>query len=424
MIRLFDEPWSSIELRHVEAFLADAGEEGVTWEAKADDDEERKPPVGQDPGRLRPATVRKAVSGLANQLGGYLIAGARWDKKAKEWTLPGIVVPDPEPELWLGKIISGLNPVPRFDPRAWTRPDGRVIAVVQVNPVDEPPCMTPQGHVYERVSGETIRVTDPTLLDTLIRRGRQARERSESFADRAALRALDAIGWKFERTVGLSIAVAPIGRTTDDIGSRLFTQEFTRALVKSLWAFFESGPYSQPDNMERRTQQDGFTALAHFDGRRVRHAHGRETTRARTTWIVQATWDGAVAASVNFSEQALIDGFSAPERMMLVAWHQLDALAQSLGGYGPAHLSVLVHAAQEKIAGTPILIDDAAGTAPPPPPDGTLYHGLPERTKLGRQVPIGAPDQDVVVSLHRELQRASGIESYEPESIEVEQDGS
>ena len=61
---------------------------------------------------------------------------------------------------------------------------------------DEPPCMTPQGHVYERVSGETIRVTDPGLLDALIRRGRHARERSEAFADRAALRALEAIQWK------------------------------------------------------------------------------------------------------------------------------------------------------------------------------------------------------------------------------------
>lgn len=414
MINLFGLPWPSVELHHVEAFLADAGEEGVTWEAKADDDEERKPPDGQEPGKLRPATVRKAVSGLANQLGGYLIAGARWDKKAKKWMLPGIVVPDPEPELWLGKIIRGLNPTPRFDARAWLRPDGRVIAVVQVDPVDEPPCMTPQGHVYERVSGETIRVTDPTLLDALIRRGRQARELSETFADRAAQRALDAIRWKFERTAGLSIAVAPIGRETDDIGSRLFTPEFTGALVKSLWAFFQSGQYSQPDNMERWTQQDAFTALAHFHSRRVLHVEGRATTQARITWLVQATWDGAVAASATFSEQAMIGGFSAPERVILPAWQQLDGLAQLLGGYGPAHLSVLVHAAQEKIAGTPILIDDAAGTAPPPPPDGTLYRGLPERTKLGRSIMIGDPDQDVLVSLHRELQRAGGIESYEP----------
>lgn len=414
MINLFGEPWPAVELGHVEAFLADAGEEGVTWEAKADEDEERKPSGGEQPGRLRPTTIRKAVSGLANQLGGYLIAGARWEKKAKKWTLPGIVVPDAEPELWLGKTIRGLNPVPRFDPRAWTRDDGRVIAVVQVDPVDEPPCMTPQGHVYERVSGETIRVTDPALLDALIRRGRQARERSETFADRAALRALDAIRWKFQRTVGLSIALAPIGRETDDIGSRLFTPEFTGALSKSLRAFCQTGPYSQPDDMERWTQQDAFTAFAHFHDRRELHADGSATPRARTTWLIQATWDGAVAACVTISERAMIGGLSAPERVILPAWQELDALAQRLGGYGPAHLSALAHAAQENIAGTPILIGDAAGAAPPPPPDGTLYRGLPERTKLGRSVTLGQPDQEILVSLHRELQRAGGIESYEP----------
>jgi len=35
---LFGVPWESLTLDGVRAFLADAGDEGVTWEAKADED--------------------------------------------------------------------------------------------------------------------------------------------------------------------------------------------------------------------------------------------------------------------------------------------------------------------------------------------------------------------------------------------------
>jgi hypothetical protein len=49
MIELFSVPWSQVELEHVRAFLDDAGEEGVTWEAKADDDR----------GRLRGDSIRR-----------------------------------------------------------------------------------------------------------------------------------------------------------------------------------------------------------------------------------------------------------------------------------------------------------------------------------------------------------------------------
>jgi hypothetical protein len=94
---LFGVDFENLDLAHVEAFLAEAGEEGVTWEAKADDDDERKRPGGEAPGRLKPRTIQKAASGIANQIGGFLILGARWDKAAKRWRLPGIVVDDAEP---------------------------------------------------------------------------------------------------------------------------------------------------------------------------------------------------------------------------------------------------------------------------------------------------------------------------------------
>ena len=176
MFELFRVPWSRVELKDVRAFLDEAqDDEGVTWEAKADDDDERKRPEGEEPGRLHPRTLHKAVSALSNQLGGFLILGARWDKKARRWRLPAFVSPEPEAKTWLSNVLGNLHPVPRFDVRAWHLDGDRWVAVIQVEPLDEPPCMTPQGHIYERVSGKSERVTDPALLDRLIRRGRERR---------------------------------------------------------------------------------------------------------------------------------------------------------------------------------------------------------------------------------------------------------
>jgi hypothetical protein len=68
----FDVSWDDLSLAHVERFLADAGDEGINWEAKAE-----QPDAGGGAGRrLRVESVRKAVCGFANQLGGVLILGA------------------------------------------------------------------------------------------------------------------------------------------------------------------------------------------------------------------------------------------------------------------------------------------------------------------------------------------------------------
>ena len=59
---VFSVDWADVELEHVEAFLAEAREEGLVWEAKGD--------------TVHPRAVTKAVAGFANSQGGYLIVGA------------------------------------------------------------------------------------------------------------------------------------------------------------------------------------------------------------------------------------------------------------------------------------------------------------------------------------------------------------
>jgi hypothetical protein len=402
MFDLFPSPWTSIELDDVRAFLADAGEEGVTWEAKADD----------DAGRLRPDSIRKAACGLANQIGGYLILGARWDKRSKRWDLPGIAAPDDEPRLWLGKVLRRLNPEPRCDPRVWTLDDERIVAVVQVEPVDEAPCMTPQGRVYERVSGETLPVEDPALLDRLFRRGQAARDRAQQFADHAARRALDAPRWRDERSLGVAVALTSIGRETDDITSRLAVPTFRKAIVEALWRLIGN---QQPDDIQTWWQQDAFTVFAHYTPKRVFDLQGDASVR-RSTWLVQASWDGAVAVSGTFSDLAVED-LSAMNEVVRPGWNECATLIDRLGGYGPARLTVGVHATQPaRIAVPGVLLKSPP---PKPPPRGTPYAGLPEETWIRRPVRVAEPDEEVLDGIARELQRAAGIESLEPEEPDL-----
>jgi hypothetical protein len=418
MLELFETPWEDLDADGVRDFLESAGEEGVTWEAKA----------GDEKGRLHPDSLRKAVCGLANRIGGYVLVGAKWNKAEKRWELPGITPPDEEPELWIGKVVRGLTPAPRFEPKAWTLDDGRVVAVVWVEPVDEPACMTPKGAVFERVSGETLPVTDPARLDALFRGGQQARERAEQFADRAAARALDAPGWQSERTVAISVALAPIGRETDDISSRLFVPSFREFIVKALWDYFTAGfglgivNFSpQPDDIRASPEQDALTIRAHFSEGRVLRSDRSVQHQSRSTWLLQATWDGAVAAGAIFSESA-VDMLSGFDQVVMPGWQQIVPLVQRLGGYGPAQLTVGLYAAQDRSNDPVTKLQVEHGMEPPPaptPPNHTLYAKLQRErereTWIRRWVNVDEPDAAMLGSIQREVQRAAGIESHEPE---------
>src|SRR3954447_23785153 len=114
MIPLLSKSRADPQLAAGDAVFVDGGDEGATWEPKADDER----------GRLRPESVRKAANGLANRVGGYVIIGATRDKKTREWTVPGIESLDDEPELWIGKVLRRLSPVPRFVTKVWHRDDG------------------------------------------------------------------------------------------------------------------------------------------------------------------------------------------------------------------------------------------------------------------------------------------------------------
>jgi hypothetical protein len=196
-----------------------------------------------------------------------------------------------------------------------------------------------------------------------------------------------------------------------------------------MWDFFRAGrgavgQFVQPSNIETWPQQDAFTVLAHFDEGLVVLPDQGAQRQARSTWLLQATWDGAAAAAAIFSPPAVanLSGF---DQVVLPGWHEVVPLVGRLGGYGPAQLTVGVYAAQVPADGDDELdLQHAVEAATaldrpeaPVPPRHTLYSRLPEHTWVRRWVSVAEPSSDMLGSLQREVQRAAGSESWEPEDV-------
>jgi hypothetical protein len=393
---LFDVDWDRLEQPHVERFLAEAGEEGVTWEAKG----------GSETGEIpRPESIRKAACGLANQAGGYLIVGAT--RAEGKWQLDGIPRPASEPALWLGQILRGLQPVPRFDVLGpFDVGDEKVALVARIDAVVIPPCMTPQGRIYERVSGETLPVVDPELLDRLFRRGKHARSQAEQFARLAAGEAISLPMWPQDRSVSICVGLASVGRETDDIASRLFTAQMYELLKARIWEFYGDG---QPDEIFVRPTQDSYVARA--ESPRNEHWNGADVVGVyRSCCFIRAKWDGSVAAGL-WSADEFEPGFMDIEPTITKCWERAAEIVEQLGGYGSAYLTVHVEVAKSN---KEELFLEGVRVAGRPPPRAMIYASTPGQFTMGRLLDRIEPDESVVNSLGRELLRAGGERADEP----------
>jgi hypothetical protein len=163
MDSIFGPPLPELTLEHLERFFSAADREPLLWEAK---------------GKVEPhpGTIRKHVCGFGNRLGGWLIIGAQWGEN--KWVVDGVDFNDAEPERWIGDAIQSLRSAPLYDVNVIDAAGKKKVAVVEVEPVAVPPCMTPTGTVYQRVSGKTVAVTEPLVLLELTQRGEELRQRA------------------------------------------------------------------------------------------------------------------------------------------------------------------------------------------------------------------------------------------------------
>lgn len=394
-------PWKEISLESIARFLDQADEEGVTWEAKADDDQGAAAAQGREPGKLTTRTIRRAVCGLANQMGGLIILGARGGR-GKPWTVCGFTPREPEVKSWLERLIrDGLQPSPRIEVCTWSI-EGGTVAAILVAPVAEPPCMTSDGNIYERVSGDTVRVGDPLQLARLSERGSRARTTAEARSGRIGDRVAHAIAGDVP-AVSAVMSLSPIGRVSDDMASLLFRPDLHDRMR---FAVAELACRAQPMSVTPRGM--------HTQSSMVVEAQDDSTS----WWRVEADWTGSVAIGVGLKVAAL-GSFSIIESVVTAGWAATGRTVAELGGFGPACLTLRVErAVNEAGIGDPDStlhhwVTPWSPGAPVPSP-ASFFGGLPPIVKIRRWPSVDAElDDAIVASIHRELGRAAGQTMYE-----------
>jgi Putative DNA-binding domain len=360
--RPFDTDWQDLTVEHIERFLATAGDEGLTWEAKGNCEPHRD-------------SIRKAVCGFANAVGGYLIIGA--ERTENGWRLPGVTFRHEEPNTWLASIVAngGVTPIPRFDVKVFDREDGRRAAVVAVEPVDAAPCITASGIVYQRVSGQTFPVTDQRVLADLIQQGAAARYNAEETALRAAKRLL---GEPAILEPGESLFAAGLSAISGptDKAAVLFSEEFSKSFGAVVTERL------QPDRVVRYSTHGSI----HQDCLKAWPA-SREFGQAMTA---AAFWDGSVAVvqSVRGNELHIPTLAGNIGR----SWKALAEIARQLENRGEAHLAVLVNSDHPAIA--------------------QIGSDIP-RYPIQRWTEVREPTRDELASVERELERGFGHEQWE-----------
>jgi hypothetical protein len=389
MSTIFGVPWSELRLKHVAAYLEQADDEPLLWEAKGT--------------KLDPKEVRRQVCAFANgHEVGYLILGADRDSApdAPKWRLDGVEFPD-EPRTWIAEIVGdpegGVRPRPDFDVAAWEAANGHV-AVVRVTPTSTPPCVA-NGTVYERLPGKTQTVRDPLILAGLFARGDEARKRAQAFANRAARTVMDALGGEagsFRRPwtpidqaadkdttaddaahVRFAVGVAATG-TAPNVAGRLFRDEF----ATEIWTQLRDRPTGLPVNFGRPPDPVDVSQEA-LTWRHELHGHVDSIT------VVRAAWDGSAAVGQKLATEDVYPD-SLAEQQMAPQWCLADQLVQRLGGFGDLYITVLV--------------------------EGGRFPRRKERVAIVmRRGPVlPGVDDEHVASLGRELMRALGHLAPEP----------
>lgn len=368
---LFGVPWDDLTLEQLVAFLAQAEPEPLVWGAKGTE--------------LDPHAIRRAAGAFANsEEGGCLILGAAENKREsreRRWSVHGVDFKG-EATTWIGQVIAdGLRPVPAFDVRTLELDDGRIVAVVWVPPVLTPPCIV-RGTVFERMPGRTIAVSDPVRLHAMYSAGRAAQDAARTAAralcDEVTARQLEIASWG---TPLATLGLRHVG-VAEDVQRRLFSEAFADRFEQEAQGFAREGMLAPTSRL--RMQQQGLTMWAEQRG-------------TRDQWFARVRWDGS--AALGYARRgARIEYPETTAGWLLSMWRTAHGWARELGGTGTYYVSMRV-----------------AGKEYPPYVDQELRADDLVHITRGPLSSEPEADDDEARYLQRELQRASGQPTWEPQ---------
>lgn len=373
----------------------------MIWEAKGDPPPEKVEKAGER--RIRSQHIQTPVCALANQVGGTLIVGATRDKTSKQWSLPGVVPPNDEMKSWVERAVNQVRPTPRHRVHTIDLESGNVVVLVEVERETNTPCMTASGEVYERVSSESVKVTDPTRLAALMERGRAAIKSAELLAQRSA----EALEGEREAMARCTIWVTLVIAATEyqpDISSRLFATDMRDQLARisadRLWSH----------TIDR--------ALSGGYDNRQEWCDWRSIGYHRSCRIV-ARWDGSVAVREGFDSDALRDHDEFSPKSIGRAWGTALETVELLGGAGLARVHITVEAREESDQDG--WWEEGNGTRYPEPVSLIpAWKRLPPLTTIRREAEMREPTEDELKSVFREIRRSAGFSDPEPTTLGAE----
>jgi hypothetical protein len=377
MESIFGEPFESLEPKHVEGFLAGESGEGLIWEGK-----------GTAPLTKLKSQIYEGVCGLGNQLGGFLLVGAEFDKKAGTWSFPGVENDCKEDAHdWIARVIQGnLVEPPPFRVRRWILPEGRLAAAVNVQQTAIPPIMTKGGVVWLRVVGETRKVIEPVVLADLIRKGEAAR----AAAEEKALKVVQHVQLPGE-LLWVALALVPTA-SRPDFSGRIFTPGFKTTLILAAdeleVAFEDEGAPS-----ETTVSRDGYVVA-------------RGSQRPGTwLWWLRALWNGAILVEFSTPRRASDRDPRPPPIDWIVtkAWRAAAAPLVALTGipdveHAPTHMALATTWGFQ--------FHPPAGSAP-------VDVGATAGRPIQRWTTMAPPSNEEVESVKRELARSGAFEVFE-----------
>jgi len=355
----FGPPFDRLELADVRQFFAEPRVEGLNWEAKG--------------GQIRSEHVRNSVCAFANGfLDAYLLLGVdRLDPKARRqdpcrFEMNGWEPSGGEADTWVSScLIGGLDPRPFWETKSWLVSGSRWVSVVLVRPTPNPPCITADGNVFERLPGLTSQVNRSEALRALLTRGKDARAVAEVTSSMALSYLWSGMPRMYQPPAMIGVAVAAPA-LAGDISSVLFRESSARSIRAILEPAFSLG-YLQTDQ-----SPDAMS----FQG---------ETPRRNIAYAVRVAREGSVALAM--AQQDMVAGLtwiaqdqSRLERM----WGTANSIARSLGGYGPAHVSIC---GQEIVGSNARLGQFARWSSVDADPDSATLAGIGRETArfLGRE---------------------------------------
>lgn len=146
MIGINGKDWMNIQCLDVQAFLlSDETNESFFFEFKDDS--------------VKNSQIAKEISAMSNTYGGYIFLGISDEKRVlgcTEWNEERIT----------SVVHDSITPIPIFDVKTFYI-DGSRIIVIKIEEGGEPPYITSQGEICERVSSASCKITDSNKLGQL-----------------------------------------------------------------------------------------------------------------------------------------------------------------------------------------------------------------------------------------------------------------